>query len=120
MSYDISLCDPVTHDVLLCDNPHMIHGGTYALNGTQELWLNVTYNYAKFYYRDDVFGKDGIRTIYDMTGAESIPILKKAIKALNDDVDQDYWKATEGNAKQALYGLLAFAQLRPDGVWMGD
>ena len=33
---------------------------------------------------------------------------------------QDYWKATEGNAKRALYGLLTFARLRPDGIWDGD
>lgn len=31
--------------------------------------------------------------------------------------EKDYWKATEGNAKRALCGLLMFAQLRPDGVW---
>jgi hypothetical protein len=29
----------------------------------------------------------------------------------------DYWKATEGNAKRALCQLVALAQLRPDGVW---
>ena len=39
---------------------------------------------------------------------------------LGDDVDDDYWKPTEGNAKRALYGLLAMAQMRPDGVWGGD
>lgn len=55
-----------------------------------------------------------------MTGAESIPVLQKAIAALSDDVNPDYWEPTEGNAKRALCGLLAFAQLRPDGVWEGD
>lgn len=120
MSYDISLRDPVTGSVLECEAPHMIQGGTYAVGGTQELWLNVTYNYSEFYYREDVFGEKGIRTIYGMTGAESIPVLKKAIAALKDDVSPDYWEPTEGNAKQALAGLLAFAQLRPDGVWEGD
>lgn len=119
MSYDIYLCDPVTSDVLLCSTPHNIAGGTYAVGGTQELWLNITYNYSRFYYRDDVFGEKGIRTIYGMTGAESIPVLQKAIAALGNDVDNDYWKPTEGNAKRALCGLLAFAQLRPDGVWAG-
>ena len=118
MSYDISLRDPVTHETIECETPHFIRGGTYAVNGTQELWLNITYNYSQFYY--NVFGDKGIRTIYGMTGAESIPVLKKAIGALRDDVNPDYWKATEGNAKQALYGLLAFAQLRPDGIWDGD
>ena len=120
MSYDITLNDPVTNETLTADFSHQIAGGTYALGGTQELWLNVTWNYSKFYNRPEVFGENGIRTIYGMTGAESIPVLKKAIAALGDDVDPDYWAQTEGNAKKALCGLLAFAQMRPDGIWDGD
>jgi hypothetical protein len=121
MSYDISLCDPVTHKPLKADSTHFIAGGMRAMGGTKELWLNVTYNYSQFYYRPEVFGEGGIRSIYGKTGAESIPMLEKAISALGDDVDDsDYWNATEGNAKRALYGLLAFAKMRPDGVWEGD
>lgn len=118
MSYDISLCDPVTRQTLTVDQPHQIRGGTYALGGTQELWLNVTWNYAPIFYR--VMGEKGIRTIYGMTGAESIPVLKHAVSQLKDDVSNDYWEKTEGNAKRALCGLLAFATMRPDGVWDGD
>lgn len=120
MSYDITLCDPVTGDVFYCDTMHQIRGGTYAAGGTQEMWLNITYNYADIFYRSNVLGEKGIRTIYGLTGAESIPVLKNAIAVLKDDVDPDYWKATEGNAKRALCGLLAFAQMRPDGIWEGD
>ena len=120
MSYDISLKDPVTHKVLEVDSPHQMRGGTYAMNGTTELWLNVTYNYSQYYYRDDVFGENGIRSIYGLTGAESIPLLRKAIDALGDDVASDYWLPTEGNAKRPLTQLLAMAQMRPDGVWDGD
>ena len=47
-------------------------------------------------------------------------MLKYAIDTLKDDATNDYWEATEGNAKKALYGLLAFAQMRPDGIWDGD
>lgn len=118
MSYDISLVDPVTKETLLLDNIHDIRGGTYAQGGTKEAWLNITYNYGKHFYR--VMGEGGIRSIYGLTGAESIPILKEAISKLGDEVDPDYWKATEGNAKKALHGLLALAQLRPDGIWQGD
>jgi hypothetical protein len=118
MSYDIQLCDPVTKEVLHTDAPHQMRGGTYALGGTTELYLNVTYNYYKHYHR--VMGDEGIRTIYGKTGAESMPILCKAIADLGDDVVDDYWQPTEGNAKQALCSLLAMAQLRPDGVWGGD
>lgn len=118
MSYDISLCDPVTKETLILDANHDLRGGTYAMGGTKEAWLNITYNYGKHYYR--VMGENGIRTIYGMSGAESIPVLKEAISKLGDEVDPDYWKDTEGNAKKALYGLLALAQLRPDGIWRGD
>lgn len=118
MSYDISLRDPVTHETLMVDDPHQLRGGTYAMYGTKEAWLNITYNYGGHYRR--VFGEKGIRTIYGMSGAESIPVLKAAIDQLKDDATDDYWEASEGNAKRALYGLLALAQMRPDGVWDGD
>lgn len=120
MSYDIRLCDPVTNETLELDEPHFMRGGTYAMNGTTELWLNITYNYGVFYYRPDVLGEKGIRSIYGLTGAESIPLLAKAIEALGDDTDPDYWTATEGNAKRPLTQLLAMAKMRPDGVWDGD
>ncbi len=118
MSYDVSPLDPVTKETIELEDVHDIRGGTYCLGGTREAWLNITYNYGDIYRR--VFGEKGIRTIYGMTGAESIPVLKKAIATLGDDVSSDYWEPTEGNAKRALCGLLAFAQLRPDGVWDGD
>lgn len=110
--------DRVTGDTVKLDFPHQIRGGMYAIGGTNEAWLNVTYNYGDIFRQ--VFGEDGIRSIYGKSGAESIPMLQKAISVLKDDATNDYWEATEGNAKKALYGLLAFAQLRPDGVWDGD
>ena len=120
MSYDISLNDPVTGDVIELDTPHFMQGGTYAIDGTTELWLNITFNYGKFYRQDSVFGKNGIRTIYGMSGAESIPVLEKAISVLGDDTDSDYWTATEGNAKKPLFQLLSMAKMRPYGIWSGD
>ena len=140
MSYDISLCDPVTHEPLEADVPHQIAGGTYAVGGTRELWLNITYNYARWYYKDGIFPKKdgeirGIRTIYGMNGAESIPVLRNAICALEglaeniSDAEREeyeshgatgYWLPTRENAIKPLYSLLAFAQMRPDGIWTGD
>lgn len=119
MSYDITLNDPITGDTILFDTPHQLKGGNYALNGTDEAWLNITYNYVEHFKR--TIDKDkGIRAIYGKTGAESIPILKNAITQLKDDVSDDYWEPTEGNAKRAILNLLAFAQMRPDGIWDGD
>ena len=82
------------------------------------MWLNVTYNYGDIFRK--VMPPDGLRTIEGMSGADSIPVLEKAISKLADNVDKDYWKPTEGNAKRALHGLLALAKLRPDGIWELD
>lgn len=118
MSYDIDLEDPITRSPIKLDAPHQMKGGTYAIGGTTDASLNITYNYATHYYK--IFGEKGIRTIYEMTGAESIPVLTKAINLLGNDVSDDYWEATEGNAKMALIQLRALAQMRPDGIWNGD
>ena len=142
MSYDIRLTDPVTHETLMLDAPHDMRGGTYCVGGTQDAWLNVTYNYAVYYHkvfepvyrpehecaadeRDVEYGREigylyGIRSIYGMTGAESIPVLRRAADQLGDETNPDYWEPTEGNAKRPLLQLIALAQLRPDGVWDGD
>lgn len=78
---------------------------------------------------------EGIRTIYNKSGAESIPILKHAIavleasdenlseeeiKELKQNNVDDYWMPTRENAIRPLYQLLSMAQLRPDGIWEGD
>ena len=140
MSYDIYLTDSVTREPIELEEAHYMRGGTYPLSGTTEAWLNITYNYADWYYRPGVFGETyedskGIRTIYGMTGAESIPVLKRAIEALEsttEDISEEdrrnckrqgctgYWIPTRANAIRPLYQLLALAQMRPDGIWEGD
>lgn len=94
-------------------------GGTYALGGTTLCHLNVTYNYSEFFY-NTINPELGIRFLYGQTGAESIPILDKAISQLEDNVSDNYWEPTEGNAKRALLQLKALATMRPDGIWRGD
>ena len=140
MSYDIYLRDRVTKETVHFDTPHQMAGGTYAVGGTTEAWLNVTYNYAQWYYKDGVFpdnGEDnsGIRSIYGLSGAESIPVLEHAIKTLEsmtEDLTEKeiqeykdggaggYWTPTRANAIRPLYQLLAMAKMRPDAEWSGD
>ena len=117
MSYDIYLKDPdgATHEF---KDAHKCIGGTYAVGGTTEPWLNVTYNYSKHFYR--VMGDDGVRSIYGKTGKQSITLLDAAIAQLGDDVDNNYWKPTEGNAKAALMNLKTLAEAAPNCVWAGD
>lgn len=117
MSYDIYLNDPDTGEVIEFDKPHNLRGGNYAI-GERQAWLNVTYNYAEHFYR--TLGEKGIRTLYGMTGEDSIKLLSGAIDALEDNVHPDYWAATEGNARQALINLRVMAVARPDGIWSGD
>lgn len=57
MSYDIRILDPVTREPVLLECSHFIRGGTYTEHGTNELWFNITYNYAPFYYRAETLGE---------------------------------------------------------------
>ena len=118
MSYDIELVHPVNGETLKLDSNHHMRGGTYCVGGTDEARLNVTYNYYKHFIR--VLGDKGIRTIYGMSGVDSIPVLSNAVSQLADDVSDNYWEPTEGNAKASLIQLLTLAKMRPDGIWNGD
>lgn len=126
MSYDIELLDPITKEVVEINDAHFLRGGTYKLGGSTELSLNITYNYSKFLHQvlqpkstPSEF-KSGIRSLYGMTALEATPILEVAISTLKDDVDEDYWKPTEGNTKKALNNLLTMCKMRPDAIINGD
>ena len=130
MSYSIRLKCPVSGKVLELDEKHHMKGGTYLIGGSKYCKIDITYNYAPMYYGlfpqrnpEGEYVEDrrnGIRYIYGMSGAESIPVLQEVISKLGDDVSSSYWDATEGNAKKALTQLLALARMRPDGIWDGD
>lgn len=106
MSYDIELKDPVTKETIEINDAHFMRGGTYQIGGSKQLWLNVTYNYAHYYYEategDERFAHDevscvyadgregpietqyGIRGIYGKTGLESIPMLEDMIQRITE------------------------------------
>ena len=86
MSYDVHFdCDDL-------EIPHNLKGGTYALGGTTQPCLNITYNYSRHFY--NTLGEDGIRSLYGKTASEIIPILDKAIERLGTERAADYWAAT--------------------------
>jgi hypothetical protein len=119
MSYDIRFKDATTGETVILSETHSLRGGTYILGGTREAWLNITYNYAPHYCR--VLDQDkGIRSLYGKTGAEAVPLLEAAIGKLGTDESDDYWEATEGNARAALVNLLTLARACPEGVIDGD
>lgn len=115
MSYDISLTDPVTRETLHSESPHMMTGGMYCVDGTTEMWLNVTYNYARYYYEategDARFANDdydggvryGIRGIYGKTGAESISMLRDMIARIEARYKKDGEWISTTRKKQRVF-----------------
>lgn len=129
MSYDIKLVDPVTEETLHLPFDHVMTGGTFA--GTfdpvtgevrprpiPEAWLNVTYNYARYYY-DAAEGDDrflvrnkqdpehpteengGIRGLYGKTGAESIGMLEDMIQRIEAKYRKNgEWIITDRNRER--------------------
>ena len=114
MGYDISIVDPVTKEMLELEAPHILRGGTYVQGGTTEAWLSETFNYSVPFQK--ALGKNGIWGLNGKSAAQAIHRLERGVKKLRDDVTMNYWDGTEGNAKQALYRLLALCRLRPDGI----
>ena len=78
MSYDIEIVDPVTEEVLHTpdESSHYIRGGTYAVNGTSEMWINITYNYSSIISK--AFNNElGIKYLENKSASDAIPILTK-------------------------------------------
>lgn len=94
MSYDIELQDPVTKATLQLQAPHHMRGGTYAIGGTADASLNVTYNYATHFRR---LGERGIRTLYGMSGADSAALLEKPSASLATT-----WAPTTGSQPKGM------------------
>ena len=139
MSYDLYLKDRVSGEVINLPFNHCMTGGMYRAqfeNGqfspmpTSEAWLNITFNYAKYYQegaegdnRFKVNGKNvGIKALNGKTGLESINMLDILIINIKHkypklECSDDYWEARPGNAIKPLYQLKTMAELRPDGVW---
>ena len=121
MSYDITIVDKDTKESLFVETQHDISGGTYAVGGTKELWMNITYNYAPFFR--EVFKEHGERGIHCLDGmpvAETMSWIDNAIGQLKEDVTLNYWEPTEGNAKASLICLYRLAELGKDGIWEID
>jgi hypothetical protein len=113
MSWDVYLQNPISKETLKIGH-HDMTGGTYIAGGTDEAWLNVTYNYGGILLR--ALGCP-FRELNGRLASDTIPLLEEGISKLSDEVDGDYWKSTEGNVKKVLRQLLFMALKRPDGYW---
>lgn len=83
-------------------------GGTQPVGGSTDAELNVTFNY---------YPKFDFKSLHEHKAKETILDLVAAIVSLEDDVDEDYWKPTDGNVRKALMILLRWARQYPNCVW---
>lgn len=106
MSYDVSLEHPKTGKY--AEVELFSEGGTYAVGGSREASLNVTYNYCRHYE---------FKTLNHMPASETIKSLKDAVEKLGTQKDNDYWNSTPGNCGHACNILLVWAEQYPDYIW---
>ena len=113
MSYDLEFdCGPLPEK-------HTITGGTYQSGGSRDPWLNITYNYAPFFYA--LWPDKGIRSLYGRTAGEVIKAIDAVLPKMKGEPSRNYWDATEGNAKEAPKGLRSLAEMCPaDSILSGD
>ena len=118
MSYDLHFIGP--DGFIKTSEAHALRGGTYEAGPTRDAWLNITYNYSKFFER--VFGDQGIRSLYGKNAGYLVHLLDEAIPLLNPNTrTENYWDQTEGNARAALCDLRELCKLvPPDSILIGD
>lgn len=114
MSYDIYIINK-DGDTLTFKDKQDIKGAIYQVGGTKEAYFNITYNYSNVF--EKVLGERGIYTLDAKKTADTLDILQKAADSLNDDISDDYWRATQGNVKKAILNLIKMAKLLPNGYW---
>ena len=112
MSYWITLCNEGENVII----DHHQEGGTFAVGGTSEACLNVTYNYGG-HIRDHLDKENGLRWLHGKTGAETAAKLEHAVNELGTKQSNDYWEATPGNAGYALSILAKWAVQYPNAIW---
>lgn len=119
MSWDISIVDPKTGETLKANIVHGLRGGTYAIEGTDELTLNVTYNYSNIWVdpNNETVGE----ILKNLDGKEvkrTIGTLGITYMNLEGPASEDYWEACPGNARRAIADLIELAQFaEEDSIW---
>lgn len=111
MSYDVDLVDKEGN--ILQMEEAIEEGGVYALGGSKDCSLNITYNYSQVYH---LLGWR-VGMLNGHTAEDSKPMLETLVEKLGTDTFGDYWAPTPGNAGYALNILLRFAEAHPEGRW---
>lgn len=120
MSYDIFLVDKDTGKTLYNTTKHNISGTTYAMNGTDELWVNYSYNYREHFQH--CFGPDGIHFLQDKVSRSTWSRLMQAMEYLSQYYDitknsSNPWKPYPADAYDAIMNILNLGFMAPDGIW---
>jgi hypothetical protein len=91
-------------------------GGTHCVGGISLAELNVTYNYGRVY--NGLLGERTLKEALDgKVARDVIDVLEHAVRVLGIERDEDYWKATRGNAGHALSIILGWAIANPEAVF---
>lgn len=113
MSWWVSLVDA---DGKLVQVENFSEGGTYAIGGSTEADLNITYNYSPFYY-EYLSKRKGLRWLHGKKAKKTITKLAAAVQLLGTERAADYWWKTKGNTGYALSILLRWAKANPEAIW---
>jgi len=102
-------------------------GGSYALGGSTDASLNVTYNYSAMTYalripNPNITDDNGCEwwsfwSLNGMSAADTIATLEQIVEWCGVKQWNDYWAPTPGNVGYAASILLAWAKQYPDYVW---
>ena len=124
MDYDIHFCEPVTgkpirFEVMRSHRCSSTEESDTELPVLESAHLAVSYEYAKLFL--EVIDSDaGIRWLFGRTGEECAPRLVGALVRLQGRPARNSGVPDLRFAERVLYRALAYAQLRPDGVFRGN
>lgn len=105
MGWSIALVDADGDAVQV---PSHVAGSTIRVGGSACAELTVTYNYHPHFRFGDLKGR---------RAGDTIEELAAAVGRLGVEEDDDYWKATPGNAGAMCALLLSWAQRYPEAHW---
>lgn len=93
------------------------YGSVYALGGTSEADIAITYNYSRVYNEIVPDWPGMIRFFNGKRAGDMIPTMRMIVERLGTERDPDYWAPTPGNAGYVMNMLLGWAEQYPDAVW---
>lgn len=112
MSHDIRLVSRTLGGEVTCKVVPHEEGGTYAMGGTADADLNVTYNYSQVYAILDFHPSE----LNDKRAGDCIPRLEEIVAKLGTRQYSDYWAPTPGNAGHAMNVVLGWCKQNPDAI----